>query len=413
MILSRFNKLALFTALALALSLLTLPSEAATRRSVTMSPVPTSLVAGQQVTLSGKTTGSLKGSKVKIQFYVGKKWKTLNTVKSEKKTGKWTAVVSVPKTIKKVSIRAVSSGKRTKIQKSAIIAPLNLVATGPGSRILGVDLSRWQSSENDIDFIRMAKGGVAFVFVKGSDGLASQDDLAAQYAKRWSPAAKTAGILVGYYHFARIPTTTSPKQIVASAKLQAKQAAARLADLGGYDDRTLPYALDIEQGDPSVSTELVTLWTFTWLEAMQKATNRAPIIYSYRIFISTRFLQDPVSIEKFRNYHLWLSQPGNPADPLVQVGQGLNGNPCFESAWKQTDCTYVWTFWQYTNRGDRETFGIPWSPSSGDCPADVTLCFPGHGTGRKHLDLDVFNGTAADLTALVNGKWLRSTAEYH
>jgi len=413
MIVSRFNKFALFIALTLALSLLAIPSEATTRRSVSMAPVPTSLVAGQQVTLSGKTTGSLKGSKVKIQFYVGKKWKTLNTVKSSKKTGKWAAVVTVPKTIKKVSIRAVSGSKRTKYQKSAIIAPLNLVAMGPGSRILGVDLSRWQSSDHDIDFMRMAKGGVAFAFVKGSDGLASQDVLAEKYATAWAPSAKTAGILVGYYHFARIPVTTSAKQIVASAKLQAKQASERLSELGGYDDRTLPYALDIEQADPNVSAELVTLWTFTWLEAMQKATGRAPIICSYRIFIATRFLQDPVSIEKFRTYHLWLSQPGNPADPLVQVGQGLNGNPCFESAWKQTDCTYVWTFWQYTNRGDREVFGIPWSPSSGDCPSDVTLCFPGHGTGRKHLDLDVFNGTAADLTALVNGKWLRSTAEYH
>jgi GH25 family lysozyme M1 (1,4-beta-N-acetylmuramidase) len=135
-------------------------------------------------------------------------------------------------------------------------------------------------------------------------------------------------------------------------------------------------------------------------------------MYSYRNFLATRYLQDPATVDKFRNYHLWLAQPGNPADPAVQVGQGLSGRPCYESAWKQTDCSYVWTFWQYTNSGDRELYGIPWSPSVGDCPTGVTLCFPGRGTGRTHLDLNVFNGTAADLTALVNGLWVRSPLEY-
>ncbi len=145
---------------------------------------------------------------------------------------------------------------------------------------------------------------------------------------------------------------------------------------------------------------------------MEVATGRKPIMYSYRSFLASRYLQDQPTVEKFRSYHLWLAQPGNPADPAVQVGQGLNGRPCYESAWKQSDCTYVWTFWQYTNSGDRELYGIPWSPSAGECPIDATLCFPGRGTGRNHLDLNVFSGTAADLTALVNGSWQRTPSEY-
>jgi GH25 family lysozyme M1 (1,4-beta-N-acetylmuramidase) len=218
--------------------------------------------------------------------------------------------------------------------------------------------------------------------------------------------------LVGYYHFARIPVSGNPKLIVSSARLQARQAAGRLATLGGYDARTLPYVLDIERVDAKVTDEMVTLWTFTWLNSMKKATGKTPIIYSYRHFLASRFLQDPVTTKKFRNYHLWLAQPGNPADPAVKVGQGLNGRPCYVSAWKQSDCTYVWTFWQYTNSGDRETYGIPWSPGRLDCPDSAVMCFPGPGSGRKHLDLNVFNGTSADLTALVNGRWERSAAEY-
>ena len=412
MILSRSSKSVLVIAIAVVLSLLAVPSEATVKRSVSMTPIPAALIAGQQITVSGKTTGGLKGSKVKIQIKKGKKWKTVKTVKSKKKGGKWSATFTAPASNPVLSIRAISGSKKTKVQSTAVVAPLNFVTVGPGARILGVDLSRWQSIGESLDFNRMAAAGVAYAFIKASDGLASEDELAVPHVTTWAPAAKAAGILVGYYHFARIPVTADPALIVADAQAQAAQAAARLAQLGGYDDRTMPYVLDVEKVDPTITDDMVTLWTFTWLDAMQAATARVLIMYSYRNFLASRYLQDPATIEKFRNYHLWLAQPGNPADPAVQVGQGLNGRPCYNTAWKQTDCSYVWTFWQYTNSGDRELYGIPWRPKSGDCPPDVTLCLPGTDSGRNHLDLNVFNGTAADLSALVSGSWVRSAAEY-
>jgi len=402
----------LFIAVTLILSLLAAPAEGAAKHTLSMARIPTSLVVGQKVTFSGKATGNLKGTKVTIQIKKGKNWKTLKVVKSGKKNGAWSAKVIVPASKSTISIRAVSGKKKTKAQTVAVLAPLKIVATGPGNRILGVDLSRWQSSDQPLDFNRMAAAGVGFVFIKSSDGLATEDALAIPYATTWAPAAKSAGILVGYYHRARLPLTTDPNTMIADAKSQADNAADRLGTLGGYDDRTLPYVLDVEGVDSEITDEMVTLWTLTWLEEMEAATNRRPIIYSYRNFLATRYLQDPVTIDKLRNYHLWLAQPGNPADPAVQVGQGLNDRPCYESAWKQTDCSYVWTFWQYTNSGDRELFGIPWGPGAGDCPTDVTLCFPGISSARKHLDLNVFNGTAADLTALLSGLWVRSPLEY-
>jgi len=299
----------LFIAVTLVLSLLAMPSEAAVKQSVSMTPIPASLVAGQQITLSGKTTGGLKGSKVKIQIKQGKKWKTVKTVKSKKKGGKWSAKITAPASTPALSIRAISGSKKTKVQSTAVVAPLNLAAVGPGSRILGVDLSRWQNIGEALDFNRMAAAGVAYAFIKGSDGLASEDVLAIPHVTAWAPAAKAAGILVGYYHFARIPVTADPNVIVADAQAQAAQAAARLAGLGGYDDRTMPYVLDVENVDPTISDEMVTLWTFTWLDAMQGATGRAPIMYSYRNFLSTRYLQDQATIDKFRNYHLgWPNQ---------------------------------------------------------------------------------------------------------
>ena len=405
----RFPVLVIITALAL--SFFASPAEAATK-SVKMTAVPVALVAGQTVTVTGTTSGSLKGAKVKVQIKTGKSWKTVKTVKSKKAGGTWTATFKAPKSTPQMSIRALAGTKKTSVQATAVIAPLNFAAVGPGGRIQGLDLSRWQDAGQPIDFNRMAAAGVGFAFIKGSDGLASEDALATPYATAWGPAAKAAGILVGYYHFARIPVTTDAAAIVADAQAQAVLASARLAAYGGYDDRTLPYVLDIERVDSSITPDLVTLWTFTWLDAMQAATGRAPIVYSYRSFLANRFLQDPATIDKLRNYHLWLAQPGNPADPAVQVGQGLNGAPCYKTAWTQTDCSYVWTIWQYTSSGDRETFGLPWQPTAGACPPDVTLCFPGTGNGRAHLDLNVFNGSAADLTALASGTWIRTPVEY-
>jgi GH25 family lysozyme M1 (1,4-beta-N-acetylmuramidase) len=406
-----FSKTSAALAVVMTISLLATPAQAASK-AISMKRITSSVVAGQKIEVTGRTSGTLNGANVRVQIQKGDKWKTVKIIRSSKKTGKWSTSFAAPKTNVALSVRAVSGGKITKVQTTVVIAPLNFVTAGPGSRILGVDLSRWQSSDQPLDFNRMASAGVAYAFIKGSDGLLTEDEKAIPHVTTWAPAAKAAGILVGYYHFARIPLTTDPTVVVADAQAQAAQAAARLATLGGYDDRTLPYVLDVEGVDSKITDEVITLWTFTWLDAMEAATSRKPIMYSYRHFLASRYLQDPVTIEKFRNYHLWLAQPGNPADPAVQVGQGLNCRPCYVSAWKQTDCSYVWTFWQYTNSGDRELYGIPWSPSIGECPTDVTLCFPGRGTGRKHLDLNVFNGTVADLTALVNGLWVRSPAEY-
>ena len=405
------SKASLLIALALVFSLIAQPAQAA-KSSVSMTAIPASLVAGQSVKVSGKTTGGLKGAKVKVQIKTGKSWKTVKTVTSKKSTGAWSATFKAPKATAKMSVRAVSGSKISKVQAAPVLAIVNALPVGPGNRILGLDISRWQSGSQPIDFTRMAAAGVSFAFIKGSDGMASEDALAVPHVTSWAPSAKAAGILVGYYHRARLPVTSDSNAIIADAQAQAAQAAARLASLGGYDGRTLPYVLDMETVDVSISKELVTLWTFTWLDAMQAATGRAPIMYSYRNFLANRYSTDPDTVAKFRNYHLWLAQPGNPADPAVQVGQGLNGAPCYVTPWKQSDCSYLWTIWQYTSTGDRETYGIPWQPSAGDCPSDVTLCYAGKGSGRGHLDLNVFNGSATDLSALANGSWVRTPGEY-
>ncbi|MEI6405018.1 MAG: hypothetical protein WCO64_04520, partial [Actinomycetes bacterium] len=148
---------------------------------------------------------------------------------------------------------------------------------------------------------------------------------------------------------------------------------------------------------------------------MLELTQRKPMIYSYRSFMQDRFtLTDATTLSTLQSMHLWMAQPGDPADPAVVVGQTkyLSGT-CYATAWTKPGCNLLWTFWQYTNSGDRELFGIPWKPASGQsCPSEATMCFSNAATIRLHLDVDVFSGTAGDLNALVAGTWDRSPADF-
>lgn len=371
--------------------------------SVTIKSIPKSIEAGSVVTISGLTTGTLRGKSVRVEIRTSSTWKKLKVAKS-KSNGAWSITYKAPKSLKKVSFRAISGTKKTDIKTAKITASTAITLAGPGKRILGLDLSRWQDIGKDFNFNQMAEAGVEFAFVKSSDGDAAEDALAKPIALKYSAGLRDAGIIVGYYHRARLPKTTKSSAIRNSAIAQATLAATRLTQLGGYTKRTLPYVLDIEGVDNSISDSLVTLWTLTWLETMEAATNRKPILYSYRSFISARFLTDRVTSEKLKGHRLWLAQPGNPADSKVRVGQQVSGSGCFKSAWSDANCVYDWSFWQYTNSGDRESFGIPWSPRSGSCPKDAKLCYPGKNFGRNHLDLNVFNGTAAQLKAIAAGK---------
>ena len=71
MIVNRLNKLVILMVASQALSLISVPAEAAAKSSMSMTPIPASVVAGQSITVTGKVSGKLKGSKVRIQFHDG------------------------------------------------------------------------------------------------------------------------------------------------------------------------------------------------------------------------------------------------------------------------------------------------------------------------------------------------------
>ena len=273
-------------------------------------------------------------------------------------------------------------------------APASLVSTGPGARIHGVDISRWQHpNEKTINFTKMAESGVRFVFIKGSDGHDPADSQAKKYLLLDRPAAQAAGLYTGFYHYAYLPDTINTKQIVTDAKAQAQKVIWRLASIGGYTNQDLPVALDIENNcvrsisgvcKKYMNKKYVTLWAQTWLDEVASKTNRKPMVYSYPQFLQTAMLRSA----ELAKYPLWIAAYGK--DPAVATNSpGMKKVGCFAHSWTKSNCSPSWQVWQYTSCGIGSKYGLP--------------------TAR--VDLNVFSGSEEKFLALTNGLWQPEAAD--
>ena len=294
----------------------------------------------------------------------------------------------------KRSILALSIALSLVAHSAFAAAPASLVTTGPGSRIHGVDISRWQHPNNKaINFTKMAAAGVRFVFIKGSDGHDPADSQAKKYLLLDRPAAQAEGLYTGFYHYAYLPDTTDTKQIVTDAKAQAQKVIWRLASIGGYTNQDLPVALDIENNcvrssggvcKRYMNKKYVTLWAQTWLDEVASKTNRKPMIYSYPQFLQTAMLRSP----ELAKYPLWIAAYGK--DPAVATNvPGMKKVGCFAHSWTKSNCSPNWQVWQYTSCGIGSKYGIP--------------------TAR--VDLNVFAGTEEKFLALTTGLWQPEPAD--
>ena len=370
-----------------------------------ISAKPSVVIAAQKYVLSGRLTPAPSPTQVRIEQLVGSTWTPLGGTTTNK-VGRWSIALSAPPTYGLLTLRAATGARTSGTIEIRVASLPSIKVAGPGARILGADISRYQHSSLPIDFKAMATSGVAFLFIKASDGSSSEDKLARPLAAADAQAAKSAGIYVGYYHVARLPRSNTASVVRASARNQARLALARLAELGGYDGSTLPYVLDIELAPKGITDTSITLWTKTWLDVMYEATSRRPIIYSYRAYFSGRYLQDNATRAYLRQFPMWLAHPGNPANPKIIPGKSDTGRGCFNTAWTLKDCTASWSFWQYTASGDRELYGIPWSPKAGTkCTTGTKYCSEFVHQTRRHLDLNVFNGSITDLVSLALGTW--------
>ena len=386
---------------ALTLSVFITPATAVTS-SLTMNLRQTPNASEVLITLYGNLKPTKSGTTVKIQVDSSGKWETTRFSTKVSKVGTWRVTALATALEAKVRYRAVAvvSGKsiysairaieiKQQPEISNVDPALFIDLLGPGGRIHGADISRWQHpNDAQIDFAKMYAAGVRFVFIKASDTRDSADQLAIKYAAMDHNAAQAAGIYTGFYHYAVLPDVTDPEDIKKDALAQAQKVVWRLASLGGYGEKDLPYALDLENKCVKVSTSgacqkyatrtAVTLWATTFLAAVKEKTGRTPILYSYANFLESSMVRST----ELAQYPLWLAQYAiDPANPINQPG--LKSIGCYVHSWTGANCDSQWTVWQYTSCGIADKYGVPGS----------------------RLDLNVFRGTPYAFLDLAKGTW--------
>ena len=387
-------------------SLQTIASDAATSK-ITMSLRQTPSGAEPIVTLYGSLKPAKSGIKVSVQIQLDGKWQETRFSSKTARVGTWqivavaTALDADVKYRAKAkigskyiysNIRSITVRSMPEISNAATLAVVDQM--GPGGRIHGADISRWQHpNDAPIDFVTMHEAGVRFVMIKASDTRDDADALSLKYLIMDRSAAQAAGIYTGFYHYAILPDVSSDEQVITDAQTQAQKALWRLGALGGYNERDLPYALDLENNCVRLSGKTcarylpksqITLWAKTFLKIVKDKTDRTPIIYSYPSFLEGAMVRD----DELRQYPLWLAQYAiNPADPLAQPG--LKEGGCFVHSWTTANCSSTWTVWQYTSCGIAPKYGVPGS----------------------RLDLNVFRGTPSTFLDLIKGKWIPEVAD--
>jgi hypothetical protein len=242
----------LLLSIALVLAVITAPNSDAATSTLSMSLRQTPSSSELLITLYGSLKPSKSGTVVKIQVDTNGSWTTTRFNTKVSKVGTWKVNALATALEAKVRYRAVAV-----VGNKSIYSPIRAIEIkqqpeitnvdpalfidllGPGGRIHGADISRWQHpNDKAIDFTKMYAAGVRFVFIKASDTRDAADQLSVKYAAMDHNAAQAAGIFTGFYHYAVLPDVTEPEDIKKDALAQAQKVIWRLpntpnAYLGG------------------------------------------------------------------------------------------------------------------------------------------------------------------------------------
>ena len=207
----------------------------------------------------------------------------------------------------------------------------------------GIDVSYWNAG---IDWPKVRATGQRYVFAKATEGDFYADPT---FDDNWR-GAKTAGLLRGAYHFFR-------------SNVDGKKQANKFIDYvkSMNDNGELPPVLDLETSDGQNNEKIISR-AKTWLDMVEAALGKKPMIYSGQFFLQDHFSEAGGGPPLWtKDYPLWLAQYPNQYTPGMQ--------PFLPRGW------FKWTFWQYSEKG--RINGI-----------------------HASVDLNVFNGTLEELYKL-------------
>ncbi|MGI8965460.1 MAG: GH25 family lysozyme, partial [Limisphaerales bacterium] len=248
----------------------------------------------------------------------------------------------------------MSTFLRTSFRRIIAVTAL-ILALGSGDavaqRATGIDVSRWQGT---IDWTSVKGSGVTFAWAQATRGAYLVN---ANFTANMSNG-KAAGVLMGAYHFA-FPATNSP-----SVEADYFWAAA-----GPYilaDGKTLMPMLDMESFTGIVGATSYSDWANQWYnnvkaKAAAVGVTIKPVMYSSACSYCNMNSSSSIFGSWVANYSGADPQTGTPWSSCSNCNLWGGG---------------IWNFWQYSSTG-----AVP--GISGNC------------------DLDVFNGTAAQLSTWV------------
>jgi lysozyme len=226
------------------------------------------------------------------------------------------------------------------------VEPWTATKVCPKDKVEGIDVSNVNGT---IDWKQVKSSGRAFAFMKATQGTGY---VASSFAPNWS-GSKAAGVIRSPYHFFD-PTVDGHAQ-----------ASHFLSIVGKLEATDLPAMLDLEcpDGDSAclgyaggsgvAPGATITTRVLDWLGDVEKATGKKPLIYSFPAY----FDGAGVDVSKLKDY------------PLVIAT--LSSCASVPNDWT------TMAFWQYSWTGT-----VPGITGS--------------------VDLDVFNGTLAQLLAFAN-----------
>ena len=166
-------------------------------------------------------------------------------------------------------------------QSSQDLASKSVTQTKKQVQVLltGIDVSNYNTN---INWQAVVDSGVAFVFIKATEGITYTDPMLSDHSAK----VQEAGLTYGYYHFFR------PKDDPIAQANHYLETVSKLKQ-----SKRLPLVIDIEVIDEVTAAELL-MSLEKFVDYLEKKGHRKPIIYSYSSFWNENFKT------KFDNYPL-------------------------------------------------------------------------------------------------------------
>jgi len=198
--------------------------------------------------------------------------------------------------------------------------------------IFGIDVSHHNEDGCNckIDWNAVADQKISFAYMKATQGALFRD---AKFDNNWTALAQHPKIYRGAYHF------------LSSAHDPVDQAKNFLARIGPLLAKDMPPCLDIEWDMVTVDGQQVDAWSnlspevivdraLKWLNQVETATGRTPIIYTSQTWWKNRIKDDKTAL--FHRYPIWIADYSEKG-----LGQEIPSVPSGGD----------WKIWQFTEKG--------------------------------------------------------------